>query len=237
MNKYSIIYNNLNSYDNFNLSIVSRPSIPVAERNINLIEVPGRNGTLTEDLCTYKDIEIPISFNLIDSDNINDSARLIKSWLIGDIIDKKLILSDDTDYCYKVKKVIIDKEIERKLKVFGRFTAVFTCEPFLFEVNNSIITLTKNEFINNPSGFPSEPSIKIYGSGTIDLIVNTTTTHLENVDGYVVVDTALQDCYKDDALMNNYMSGYFPTLQSAKNDIGWTGNVTKIEITPNWRWL
>lgn len=240
MSKYSIIYNNLNSYVNLNLSVVSRPSIPTPERNINLIEVQGRNGTLTEDLCTYKDIEIPISFNIIDRSNINDSGRNIKSWLIGNIVDKKLILSDDTDYYYKVKKVVIDKEIERRLKVFGRFTVTFTCEPFLYLVNNNVITLNPSGNIINPCTHYSEPVIKVYSTGDVELAVNSNIIYLTNIVDYVTIDSTIKDCYKNNLSYNYNMIGDFPVLQIGSNDIGvlgGTGTVTKIEVTQNWRFL
>ena len=37
--------------------------------------------------------------------------------------------------------------------------------------------------------------------------------------------------------MNGCMSGDFPTLLSGSNAISWTGNVTKVVIQPNWRYL
>lgn len=35
----------------------------------------------------------------------------------------------------------------------------------------------------------------------------------------------------------NRMSGDFPTLLPGSNAISWTGNVTKVVIQPNWRYL
>lgn len=37
--------------------------------------------------------------------------------------------------------------------------------------------------------------------------------------------------------MNSAMSGDFPVLLPGQNAISWTGNVTKVEIQPNWRSL
>ena len=43
--------------------------------------------------------------------------------------------------------------------------------------------------------------------------------------------------YKDMTSMNGCMSGDFPTLLPGQNAISWTGNVTKIVVQPNWRYL
>ena len=37
--------------------------------------------------------------------------------------------------------------------------------------------------------------------------------------------------------MNSSMSGDFPLLVPGNNAISWSGDVTKIEIQPNWRYL
>lgn len=134
--RLSINFNSKNSYNDLNLNMET-PIIPSPEKNVNFIEIEGRDGTLTEDIGTYKDIPIPIKFSLVDRSNIKESCRQIKAWLIGEIIDNKLIFSDDTEYYYKVKGVKIDGNIERTLSVIGRFTAIFTCEPFQFSEDDA----------------------------------------------------------------------------------------------------
>ena len=37
--------------------------------------------------------------------------------------------------------------------------------------------------------------------------------------------------------LNSAMSGEFPSLKSGQNAISWTGDVTKVEVKPNWRYL
>ncbi|WP_156946200.1 hypothetical protein [Clostridium akagii] len=49
--------------------IKSRPNIPIAEKNINIIDAEGMNGSLTEDIGTYKSIEIEIDFSTVDETN------------------------------------------------------------------------------------------------------------------------------------------------------------------------
>ena len=43
--------------------------------------------------------------------------------------------------------------------------------------------------------------------------------------------------YNGATSMIGCMSGDFPTLLPGQNAISWTGNVTKVEVQPNWRFL
>lgn len=203
-----------------------------------MIEVEGRSGSLTRDLGIYKDIEVPISFNLIDRSNIHEAVRNIKRWLIGNIENRELILSDDPNYFYIVKLVKIDKEIERLLWVAGKFTATFLCAPFQYsrEGQNTILLYEPSE-IYNEGTFKSEPIITVYGNGNVTLVINNTSINLSNINGYMTIDSVIKDAYKDTLNMNNNMRGEFPLLQEGLNGIDWTGNVSKIEIIPNWCYL
>ena len=53
----------------------------------------------------------------------------------------------------------------------------------------------------------------------------------------ITLDTPLMEAYKDVTSMNGCMSGDFPTLLPGSNAISWTGNVSKVVIQPNWRFL
>lgn len=60
---------------------------------------------------------------------------------------------------------------------------------------------------------------------------------LAGVLGKIIIDSEMQNAYSGSISMNNKMYGDFPTFGSGENNISWTGNVTKLEVQPNWRWL
>ena len=60
---------------------------------------------------------------------------------------------------------------------------------------------------------------------------------LDGITDSITLDTPLMEAYKDTTSMNSCVSGGFPTLLPSSNAISWTGNVTKIVIQPNWRYL
>lgn len=210
--------------------IVNRlPAIMKAERSVQKIEVPGRHGFLTIDDRTYKG-KIKVVEATLKNGNIDDVA----SWLTG---EDEVIFSNEPDRKYKA--VIISQIDFNKILTdrFKKFTVIFDCQPFAYAVDNNVITLTAPGTIYNPCTAESEPIITVYGSGDITLTINGENIYLYNVTDYVTIDSMLMDAYKDTILKNNDMLGEFPELIPGENSISWTGNVAKIEITPNWRWL
>lgn len=57
---FHIFYNGESCKD-VGLSVISRPTIPVPEREYDTIKVEGRDGELHRDKKTYKDIEIALA--------------------------------------------------------------------------------------------------------------------------------------------------------------------------------
>ena len=117
------------------------------------------------------------------------------------------------------------------------FAINFRCKPFWYLSDVKPITLTTSgSFITNPGCVASEPVITVYGSGEITLMVGMTITELEITDK-ITLDTPLMEAYSGSTSMNSCMSGDFPSLLSGKNAVSWSGNVSRVEIQPNWRSL
>ena len=226
----SFLWKNQDSYLDFGIVINTKPPMVLAEKNVQEIEVQGRDGDLTVDYDTYKPITFPLICTLLDDTNLDD----VMLWLSG---YSDLILSWQNDRQYNAK-MINRIDISQSLETFGEFPLIFKAQPFGYALNNDLITLLATpSTVSNTATKDSKPVIKIYGSGTIDLTINSKVIHLTNVVDYVSIDAELMDAYKDTLLKNLDMYGYFPVLVVGDNVISWTGTVTKIEITPNWRWL
>jgi predicted phage tail component-like protein len=233
LNYYAKFNNGISS--DIGLAIEHRPIIPAPERTIEYYEVEGRDGNLSRKKG-YKDIQIPVEF-ACKSNNLPQLGRNAKAWLLN-YSDNKLSFCDDLDFFYKVKKVKCG-DIARSLKVFGRFTAEFTCDPFQYSYDGeNIITYTASGgIITNPGSIYSQPKIRIYGSGDVIVNIGDTVFQITGLNEYIDIDSELNDVYKGSILCTNQKYGYFPLIQPGNNGINWTGNITKIEVTPHWRWL
>ncbi|KOC33902.1 distal tail protein Dit [Clostridium botulinum] len=227
---YGFEFNNKYSKD-LGIYVGKRPPIPKAEKVINHIEVPGKSGTLTEDTGAYKNIELTFECTIKDTD-VEEKIILLNNWLDGSGILKLDYL---TNFFFKVKEVKFEGiEVDY---ITGDFTVTFVCDPFKYYIDNSTIEIKNPTIIYSPEfNYKSEPVIKVYGSGDINLNINKYSIKLKDVQDHIVVDSTIQECYKDNSNCNNHMCGEFPTLLE-ENKISWEGNVQKIEIIPNWRCL
>lgn len=121
----------------------------------------------------------------------------------------------------------------------------FNCKPFKYSFAGQPTIADGNPrlTITNPTAFDSKPYIKIYGSGTVRLMITpsgqgTTTWVLSDVDEYIEIDSGLMNCFKDTVLKNDTVTGEgFPVLKPGENSIACAGNVRRVEVVPRWRCL
>lgn len=90
------------------------------------------------------------------------------------------------------------------------------------------------------------PVIKITGNGNISLTLAGTTMRFNNVDDNIIIDCEKLYLYKDhyslaksrnDRTNDLEFPFIYPQDQNNKNTISWTGNISSVEIRPNWRTL
>lgn len=210
------------------LVVKKMPPVQLAEARGEAIEVEGRDGYLYQDYASLAPLEKPIQVTLTDLTKINT----IKAWLRG---EGNLILSTEPDVFYKAR-VVGRLDLER-WQLLRAGTIQFLCQPhgYLSSGLTPVTKTTKPTTITNPGTAPSKPVIKVTGSGDVTLTINAKNVILTGISGYVTVDSELEECYKDLVGKNNNMTGEWPELVVGSNAISWTGTVTSVEITPNWR--
>lgn len=229
---FFIIYNGQMNKE-FNVSVRYRPDMPTPAREYETIKVEGRDGELYEDKGTYEDITISIDFNFsAQPDEWQERFRRIKKWLYREN-DRRLIMSDDREYFYNVKRVQIETT-ERVIKRIGRFTVKFTCEPYAYLAAGNIVMQLEDVLVNQ---FETAcPTYYIYGTGEIELTVNGNTVTAV-VDGSLTINTKLGLCYNSGQnIENTALSGDYDDLilQEGTNTFAYTKGF-EVRIRPNWR--
>ena len=118
------------------------------------------------------------------------------------------------------------------------FKVNFRCKPFLYLNDSEPFILTNNTgIISNPGSVYSEPIMTVFGSGDITLMVNGTILELTDINGSITMDSELQEAYSGNVSANSHMDGEFIRLLAGNNAYSWDGDVSSIEIRPNWRTL
>lgn len=210
------------------------PPRVIPQLNSKKITIPGRSGFVNYSDNSFNYISKPIECRILDDSKIDS----LIPWLMG---TDKVIFSDERDKYYKatINRAV---PIEYMIADYRGFSLVFDCQPFKYSVNHK---QHKVEIVKSPhtmfgqGNIDSEPIIKVHGSGTIYLTINSKLITLTNVSGHITLNSEIKDAYKDDINANKQMTGDFPILYADKkvNLISYSGNVNKIEIQPNWRWF
>lgn len=234
-----LMFNGESSLDLF-LYVLSKGSFKGAERDISFVSVPGRSGDLVLDNGRYKNVNIPYKMNILDTSPYgwDKLTHLIKGWLLASPGYHELWDSYDPDY-YRLASYTGEANIEQQLKQVGSLNLTFNCKPYKYSLEGKKpVVLTAFDTLNNPEFYNSKPYIKITGSGTITLSINSHSFFFSDVDGYIEIDSETMNCFKDSTLQNSKMSStVFPELEPGRNYITWTGLVDAVEIIPRWNSL
>lgn len=220
--------------DSMKLYIAEKRIYASAQRDIEMVYVPGRNGDVLIDHGGY--LNVPVSYT-VQFLGINEKVPKLRKWLKGTGY-KLLRDSYDPDYVrYGVYTSVMDPdEIARNA---GSLRIEFSCKPYRYRYDtlNTITEITESGVVvNNPEGYSSLPYIRIIGNGDVSLHIGNKSYPINGISGYIELDSELMWAYKLDALCNDKIGfSEFPELKPGENLIQWTGDVSKIIVRPRWR--
>ncbi|MBR2735289.1 MAG: phage tail family protein [Clostridia bacterium] len=213
------------------LPVISRPKIKTS-----IIEIEGKDGDIVDNMG-YSAYDKDLKIGLFGDYDIDEISKYFSG-------SGEVIFSNEPDKYYRAE---IFEEIDfERLVNFKTASVKFHTQPYKYLVNEETSSFNISEGVtqvevNNVGLKPSKPIITLYGTGTVEIKINALgELHVDIGDeGYLTVDSMLEECYKDTTLTlkNRAMGGEFPILSAGKNVITWTGNLIKIEIKPMSRWL
>lgn len=215
----------------YHLCMVARPNIPTAKKKVEFIEVEGRESGALTKVKGYEDVTFTIEFNALEDENIKPLIRKIKAWLMN---AKELSFTDD--YVYRKIKSVEIGDIDNEIEEYGKFEVTFISDPYEYSIEQPF-EITAPVTIANQGTLHSLPKITIYGSGNITMSIGGVSFQVKSVNGFVVIDSDLMECYKDLTPMNDKMVGKFPVFNEGEIDISWTGTVERVEIETRWRYI
>ena len=199
------------------------------KRRDETFTVPGRHGMLTPTDGAFDSYIRSAEFIVKDEKRLDEICAHFKGsgWLI---------FSNEPDRKYKAR-VANQIEFSHVIRHFKRFVVEFEVQPFGYDIFEQTITKTAPFKLFNIGTFESEPIITIFGNGNITLYVNNKSIYLKEITDKIIIDSEMKNAYNNSVSLNYKMSGDFPVLSLGENNISWVGNITKLEIQPNWRWL
>lgn len=222
----------LNGMDTREIGVfcTSLPPIQIAQERVNKIPVLARSGYLHISEDSFESIIKTVGF-FYQGDNPAMVAEFFRN-------AKTIIFSNEPDRLY-LCELSGSSELENTIFDWHEFKINFECNPEKRESNPQNIAGISGMTLFNPGNRKAYPTFKISGAGTIVLTVGDQVVTLTNVSGTTVVDGDLKECYRSTgASRNNFMFGTWPVIQPSETvSISWTGSITAVEISPNWRYV
>ena len=219
----------------YGIHVSEQPPVTIPKERSKQTSIPGRPGTLT----TFEGDDVFEDLTLTATCWISDPAQIpaIAGWLKG---SGTVTFANRPEGFYHA---FISNQIPFEKILRGNphrsFAVNFRCSPpFWYVSNPEEVTITTSSYVLvNPGSVYSEPIIHVYGSGDMTLVVNGSFVELEDVEDSIILNSVIQEAYQGETLLNEKMDGEFPMLKPGNNLISWTGDISRLVIAPNWRFL
>lgn len=141
------------------------------ERNVEMIDIAGRNGAFVLDKGSFLNIEVTYPAS-IACDNETDFAEAVSD-LRNLLCSKVGYVRLEDDYNPNEYRLAIYKsglEVSHDMLIAGEFDIVFECKPQRFlKSGETAISVTSGNTITNPTRFDAKPLLEIDGYGEFSI--------------------------------------------------------------------
>lgn len=209
--------------------------------------LPGRDGFLLlptgyQEITVKQDIAVPGS----------EALQAVKRWLSG---AGDLVFGDHPDYAYEAAVITVSAMSSIAKRLTGqKLTVTFTCQPFLHLVDERPIVLTAAKVFSGLGDVNALPLIAVEGSGAQELTVNGRSMDLTLTAGkplFIDSDAGIAYTLEEGGMAFagekvNVKDDWFELYPGndpmqaqtfEKNSVSFTAGITRVTITPRWRFL
>lgn len=235
-----VVFNGRSSKD-VGLEVETFPQYETAQKVLDVISVPGRNGDLIVDTGKYKNVPRSYKVSIATYDRVSYSQKMaqIAEWLYSASGYARLEDSYDADF-FRLAYYADQTSFENLFDEAGRATLNFICKPQrYFKSGEFPILFSATGKIQNGTIKEAYPLLKIITDNT-EGTVSIGSYNFEIAAGAgttLYVDCELEDAYYNGESKNNYINlngGGFPVIDPGEQTISFTGGVQSVEVTPRW---
>ena len=203
-------------------------------RNVEMISIPGRNGSFALDKGSYENIQVTYkcAMGCESQADFNDGISAFRNMLASRTGYKRLEDEINTDE-YRMACFRGGISVPTLNKETATFDVVFDCKPQRYYKSGDLPLVIENgQQLANPSPFTAKPLLHISGSGSGTVSDGTNTLTLTDCDD-ITVDCDIMQIYQGTTNKNNVGAGAFLAL-GKESTITWTGGITAVTLTPRW---
>lgn len=139
------------------------------ERAVEMIEVPGRNGTFALDQGRFQNITVTYKVGMFDDSETDFATKVsnFRNWLCSKIGYVRLSDEYNPDE-YRMAVYSGGFELDHDLLIAGEAEITFDCKPQRWLTSGETATaVANNGTLSNPTLFDAEPLLAVKGYGNI----------------------------------------------------------------------
>lgn len=159
------------SSTDYGVQILGEGVFNAPEREVEMINIPGRNGSFALDKGRFENVEVKYPANLI-ANSTTDFAQAISDFR-NMLCSRRGYVRLEDDYHPDEYRMAVYKEgleVDEKVLRAGEFDIVFDCKPQRYLMSGeSPIEVDDGDVILNPTLFEAHPLLEVYGYGTISI--------------------------------------------------------------------
>lgn len=244
---------NGHSSKDLGLCVTKAPDLNRPARQFNTYNIPGRNGTIIEQLDAFENVKRTYGVFAANNDYapISKEFTSISEWLYT--ANGYCRLEDDFEpEIFRLAYFTGPLDVDNLLNLYGETEINFSCRPERFLLSgDSFIDITRNYRWNivNPTKFTAKPFIVVeidpesapsYADNAfIQLTTSTGTIKVEHITETTYIDCEDMRVYTNNGDINSNVTGIFPTIPSGEQPIelikaGFNLRKIKIRLKPRW---
>ena len=213
----------------FNTYVAASNMFDAPERDVEAIEVPGRNGAVIYDNGRFRNFTGTVSCYVPTGMKANING--LRNWLLSTSSYRRYEDDLHPDE-FRMVRYAGGFAVETSDRVGAAFAIPFDCKPQRFLKSGEILTsYASGSVLHNPTLYDALPLIVCSGNGSITL--NGTTITISGNSGQIYIDCDLQDAYLGSTNKNSKITQNFPVLSPGDNTLTYTG-VSGVQIMSRW---
>ena len=236
----SLIYKGKDLKKLFGLEMLTELTIENAVRDIETIEVPGRDGVILIDNDRYKGVAFSPKFIMWKKDtfvSFEEQQNALTNLMTGSYGYSEMTILGNSNYTYMARvvdevRITLDDEVSAEVEIN------FSLKPIKYITSGlDTVDLVNGAILNNIGKVPSNPMILLIGTGNVTLTIGSKTVVFKNITDGVVVDLehkTVTNLDKNSPKWETLYTWPLPSLPVGSNKISWDNSSFKISMIPRW---
>lgn len=203
------------------------------ERDVDIIEIPGRSGTLTVDNGRWKNVTV--TYPILITPPFAENSAAARAWLC--LPGSRRLEDERYPGVYRMARLRGGITFKPTAKLdAATANVVFDCAPQRWlKSGEDPVVLTAAGTLVNPTQYDALPTITVEGTGAATLTVGEYQLTIDNIDGSITLNSSIQRAYNGTMARDGAVSGVYPVLPAGSTAISWEGSgVTSVTVIPRW---